>query len=146
MQTDFRVEVPVSTKHLYNLLYNVGPTSLTLVQHCTNVTQMCCVCWGGGGGVWMIGGVSDDTLFFLLPFSLRFVCWWMGPHARPLRHLSAWQYHEHYHPSLIAVKYIALFQPFPGRHNVSSSSWQCHTPLASHGVKISRLLFLIFLI
>ena len=26
-------------------MYNVGPTSLTLVQHCTNVTQMFCVDW-----------------------------------------------------------------------------------------------------
>ena len=26
-------------------LYNVGPTSSTLVQHCTNVIQMFCVCW-----------------------------------------------------------------------------------------------------
>ena len=25
--------------------YNVGPTVLTLVQHCTNVVQMFCVCW-----------------------------------------------------------------------------------------------------
>ena len=27
-------------------LYNVGPTSSTLVQHCINVIQMFCVCWG----------------------------------------------------------------------------------------------------
>ena len=26
-------------------LYNVGPTSKTLGQHCTNVIQMLCVCW-----------------------------------------------------------------------------------------------------
>ena len=26
-------------------LYNAGPTSSTLVQHCTNVIQMFCVCW-----------------------------------------------------------------------------------------------------
>ena len=30
-----------NTKHLYN----VGPTSSTLVQHCTNVIQIFCVCW-----------------------------------------------------------------------------------------------------
>ena len=27
--------------------YNVGPASSTLVQHCTNVIQMFCVCWAG---------------------------------------------------------------------------------------------------
>ena len=27
-------------------LYNVGPTSLTLVRHCTNVIQMFCAYWG----------------------------------------------------------------------------------------------------
>ena len=38
---------PANTKHLYRPyhLYNVGPTSSTLVQHCINVIQMCCVCW-----------------------------------------------------------------------------------------------------
>ena len=32
---------PLNTKHLYN----VGPTSLTLVQHCTHVIEMFCVYW-----------------------------------------------------------------------------------------------------
>ena len=27
-------------------LYNVDPTYSTFVQHCTNVIQMFCVCWG----------------------------------------------------------------------------------------------------
>ena len=35
---------PENPKHLYNILYNVGPTSSTLVQHCTNVIHMFCVC------------------------------------------------------------------------------------------------------
>ena len=37
---------PANTKHLYN----VGPTSSTLVQHYTNVIQMFCVHWGGPVG------------------------------------------------------------------------------------------------
>ena len=36
---------PANTKHLYNILYNVGPTSKTLGRRCTNVIQMFCVCW-----------------------------------------------------------------------------------------------------
>ena len=47
---------PVNTKHLYNICTmlvqrrrrwsnNVGSTSKTLVQHCTNIIQMFCVCW-----------------------------------------------------------------------------------------------------
>ena len=36
---------PANTKHFVSHLYNVGPTSSTLVQHCTNVKQMFCVCW-----------------------------------------------------------------------------------------------------
>ena len=36
---------PSKHKTFLNHLYNVGPTSLTLVQHCTNVIQMFCVYW-----------------------------------------------------------------------------------------------------
>ena len=35
---------PTNTQHLHNI-YNVGPTSKTLVQRCTHVIQMFCVCW-----------------------------------------------------------------------------------------------------
>ena len=36
---------PVNIKHLYNILYNVGTMSSTLVQHCINVIQLFCVYW-----------------------------------------------------------------------------------------------------
>ena len=41
------IHVTLLSKHktfVYHL-YNVGPTSSTLVQHCTNVIQMFRVCW-----------------------------------------------------------------------------------------------------
>ena len=38
-------EYLVITKHLHNILYKVGPTSSTLVQHCINAIQMFCVYW-----------------------------------------------------------------------------------------------------
>ena len=37
--------IPVNTKHLYNILYNVAPTSSTLVRRCINVIQMFCECF-----------------------------------------------------------------------------------------------------
>ena len=40
---------PASLKTFASHLYNVGPTSSTLVQHCTNVIQMFRVCWGVTG-------------------------------------------------------------------------------------------------
>ena len=36
---------PVNTKHLYNILYNVRPTSKTLGWRCTNVIQKFFVWW-----------------------------------------------------------------------------------------------------
>ena len=36
---------PTNTKTFVYHLYNVGPTSLTLVRHCANVIQMLCVYW-----------------------------------------------------------------------------------------------------
>ena len=44
----YSVAFPGNTKHLSNFLYNVCPTSSTLVQPCTNVIQMFCVYWFGG--------------------------------------------------------------------------------------------------
>ena len=35
------------TQNICIHLYNVGPTSKTLVRRCTNVIQMFCVCWEG---------------------------------------------------------------------------------------------------
>ena len=35
------------TQYILQHLYNVGPTSSTLVQHCINVIKMFCVCWAG---------------------------------------------------------------------------------------------------
>ena len=40
--------IPVNTKHMYNNLYNVEPTSKTLVRRYTNGIQMFCVCWDLG--------------------------------------------------------------------------------------------------
>ena len=37
--------LPSKHKTFLTHLYNVGPTSATLVQHCINVIQMCCVYW-----------------------------------------------------------------------------------------------------
>ena len=37
--------IPSKHKTFVQHLYNVGPTSSTLVQHCINVAQMFCVCW-----------------------------------------------------------------------------------------------------
>ena len=37
--------IPIKHKTFVYHLYNVGPTSSTLVRHCTNVIQMLCVCW-----------------------------------------------------------------------------------------------------
>ena len=37
---------PSKPKTFAQHMYNVGPASSTLVQHCTNVIQMFCVCWG----------------------------------------------------------------------------------------------------
>ena len=36
-------QLPKNTKHLYIILYNVGPTSKTLGRRCTNVIQIFCV-------------------------------------------------------------------------------------------------------
>ena len=38
---------PSEDKTFVGHLYNVGPTSSTLVRHCINVIQMFCVCWDG---------------------------------------------------------------------------------------------------
>ena len=34
---------PVNTKHVYNIMYNVGPTSKTLSRRCTNVIHFLCL-------------------------------------------------------------------------------------------------------
>ena len=39
--------------------YNVGQTSSTLAQHCTNAIQMFCVCWNYGQ---VGGGCENDEL------------------------------------------------------------------------------------
>ena len=39
------IEEPSKNKTFLWHLYNVGPTSSTLVQHCINVIQMFCVDW-----------------------------------------------------------------------------------------------------
>ena len=36
---------PVTTRHLYNILYNVGLTSKTLVRRCINFIQKLCAFW-----------------------------------------------------------------------------------------------------
>ena len=43
----FLLRYPSKHKTFVYHLYNVGPTSSTLVQHCINVIQICCVCWDG---------------------------------------------------------------------------------------------------
>ena len=43
----FNCGVPSKHKTFVHHLTNVGPTSSTVDQHCTNVIQMFCVCWGG---------------------------------------------------------------------------------------------------
>ena len=40
---------PSKHKTFVEHLYNVGATSQTLGRRCTNVVQMFCVCWEGGG-------------------------------------------------------------------------------------------------
>ena len=48
------VNIPVSTKHLYNInLYNVGPTSKTLGRRCINFIQMFCVCCKDTMHIWV---------------------------------------------------------------------------------------------
>ena len=41
-------------------LYNVDPTSSTLVQHCINVRQMFCVCW-------VVFAVAGGMIFPVVP-------------------------------------------------------------------------------
>ena len=43
-------------------LYNVGPTSSTLVQHCTNVIEMLCLLEGGGDPLTPPPGSTTDLL------------------------------------------------------------------------------------
>ena len=51
--------LPSKHKTFVYHLYNVGPTSSTLVQHCINVIQMFCVCWLWDLSPWM-GSYSTE--------------------------------------------------------------------------------------
>ena len=53
-------KLPSKHKTFVQHLYNVGPTSSTLVHHCTNITQMFCVCW-----------VSRSTTFIRSPINIE---------------------------------------------------------------------------
>ena len=43
----FAEATAANTKHLYNICITSAQRRKTLVQHCTNVIQMFCVCWDG---------------------------------------------------------------------------------------------------
>ena len=62
-----------SSKHksFVQHLYNVVPTSSTLTQHCTNIVQMFCVYWGGGGGV-VLSGLMVDCIFLVQWVNIEF--------------------------------------------------------------------------
>ena len=65
---DQAVAHPAKTKHFVQHLYNVGPTSSTLVQHCTNVIQMICLYWVYGN---LTIGLSMSCVFTMCFFGHR---------------------------------------------------------------------------
>ena len=65
-------EPPSKHKIFIYYLYNVGPTSSTLVRHCINVIKMFCVCWLVNDLSRRIATRSDVTSSNHNLFSVRF--------------------------------------------------------------------------